>query len=291
MIAKVKCFDRTRQILGLLKNHGPLSFRPLAKMIMPAIKDKKLHASLSRMTKAGLIEKRHERLFRGAGVFYQISQNLTDRKRAATILACSADDLLQPEFRYRELLHTQECAIWGHMFKQQYPSAQLIRDFEFINYEVARQYLSVTNNEPELNPDLLIILPASEYGFSIAIGVEIERTRKPHSKIVEKLNKYANETFVDGVIYVCSQNQIIETVRELYQRRIAPTNMRVKHYAKHFFMFSDAVDIHNSSIENVYNLDLKSSSLNKWITYLGATSFNFRRDEKIKTWGNQIPHV
>lgn len=291
MTERIKCFDRSRHVLQLLKIHGPLSARTLHRLIEPPMKLKKLRNTLTRMCKSGLLVKRLENHFSHTGVFYQASQDPMDRANAAILLNCKKDDLLQPDFRYRELLHTQNCAVWVHTLKRLYPDAIIIRDFEFTNFEVAKQFMSANEDDPDLRPDLLMVLRSTDGQSDIAIALEIEKTRKTNERLLIKLNKYANETFVDGVIYVCSKRRILEVIRDLFVNVIAPSNMRIKHYVKHFFMFSDDIDIHNFRIENVYNCDLETTSITKWISFLRGTSFNFRRDGKIKTWGQDIPHV
>src|ERR1035437_7661091 len=115
MIATYQTKDRGLQILKLLKQHGPLSFRGLLKMIEPKIKDRRLHGSLRILLKNGFIKKRQERVFRGSGVFYQLRQEGVVHDKLSSILKCPPSELLQPFFRSRELMHTEACALLAHL--------------------------------------------------------------------------------------------------------------------------------------------------------------------------------
>ena len=89
------------EILSILKRHGPLSFRGIKQLIKPGRQERKLHLSLARLCKSNLVVKREERIFRGAGTFYQINQDEKYRDRIGIVLACNSNDLLQPFFRSR----------------------------------------------------------------------------------------------------------------------------------------------------------------------------------------------
>ena len=236
--------DRGRRILELLKLHGPLSFRGLKIMIEPKMQDRRLHDAIARIHRNGLIEKRQERVFRGAGVFYQISQHKNSESKLVEILKCTPSDLKQPYFRTRELMHTEACALWAYWLKRWYPGATIIRDYRFYAEPKAREIMLTEQNDFELRPDILMILNRNAAGHSVSIAFEIEKSRKSLRRLQAKLTKYANETGLDGLVYLCDSDEISEPVRRLYESRIMSTSNRIRHYGEHFFLFQNVKNIH-----------------------------------------------
>ncbi|MEZ4873071.1 MAG: hypothetical protein R2827_12700 [Bdellovibrionales bacterium] len=74
MAEVIKKYMRGKQIIQLLKVHGPLSYRSLKRMIEPAMTKGKLLRALQRLQKRNYVERRFERVFAGKGVFYNLCQ-------------------------------------------------------------------------------------------------------------------------------------------------------------------------------------------------------------------------
>ena len=105
---------RGLMILRLLKLHGPLSFRAIKSMMEPKMKNRRLHDSIARLKRKGFIDMRYERIFRGSGVFYQVTQDRSKHKEMAGLMGCRPEELNQAHIQLRELLHSENCALWAH---------------------------------------------------------------------------------------------------------------------------------------------------------------------------------
>lgn len=282
---KIKCYSRSKEILSLLSLYGPLSSRTLIQLITPSIKEKRLQNSLSRLQHKNFVHKRFERVFGGAGTFYQITQTEGARFEIAKFLNCKPAYLKQPQFSYRELLHSQSCAIWSHQLKRLFPEAQLIRDYDFRDNEKAKTILQWSDKQKDLSPDLLLLMPNEASRRISSIAVEVEKSRKSDERLLKKISKYADSSLVDGVVYLCDTDYLAESVRQIYKSRVLHRAYRIKHYADNFFMFSNSLDLKNTDSINLYNAALKNISISIWITYLTKTHLDDRRDHKIETSG------
>jgi hypothetical protein len=271
--------NRGRSILDLLRRYGPLSFRGVKSMIEPPIKDRRLHDAIARVHRNGFVEKRLERVFRGAGVFYQITQDKKKQTDVASILECRPEDLRQPFFRNRELLHAESCAMWTHSLKSAFPEALIIRDFEFYGNPIAQQVLLTDRNNYELRPDMLMTFVSNSGASLTSVAFEIERSRKSERRLIAKLNKYASETLLDGVVYICDSKQTSEPVRRTYESRIMERSLRIRHYKEHFLLFQNEEKKVNAVGAQTFNALSKPVSLEKWIQKLRSTQFTARRDQ------------
>ncbi len=274
--------QRGLQILGLLKRHGPLSSRGLLQLLSPPIQERRLHASLARMVKCGLITKRMERLFRGTGVFYQISQKNVVSAAIAVTLGCEQSEVKQPYFISRELLHSESCAMWIHYLEQEFPDALVIRDFEFSRNADAVEILYVEEDDFEFVPDILLIFPRTENTPMVSVGVEIERSRKTELRIRNKLKKYANETLLDGVIYLCESDDVSNEIRRVYRSSVLGKSIRINHYGNNFLLTQD--ELLNSKKNKIKMLNVKTQIIfiKEWVCTLRKFDRADRRDENFR---------
>ena len=289
MSRAIQTKDRGIQILRLLKQHGPLSFRALKHMIEPQIKERKLHNCIARLVKNGLILRRQERVFRGTGVFYQLTQDIQSREKIAIILKCRADDLSQAFFRSRELLHTEACAFLVHRLRKLFPDAQLTRDFEFYNSASANEILLTERSDYELQPDVLMSFGGGAGQARVSVAFEIERSRKSERRLAAKLHKYANETALDGVVYICDSEQISKPVQQVFKTKINPKSLRIRHYGEYFLLSSNEPSELFSGETKMFNSSVTPVMFVTWITQLRSTALTRRRNQTFEEGAVSCP--
>jgi hypothetical protein len=275
MIAPNRHRNRGKEILGLLRRHGPLSADVLLRMTTPPMKKKKLLRSLSILHGRGLTESRR---IGSAQTFYSISQALSSRDQVAVVLECQADDLLQPLLRRQDWIHNQWSEFWIHLLSHHFPEAEVVREQVIMKHEMAKRVLLASDTECDLLPDFLLIFPKDNLKRSVAVAFEIERTRKSNARIVRKLRKYANKTQVDGLVYICDSGRLSETIRGLYLESQASQAFRIKHYAENFFIFSDAINTNESPLERIFDATGKPISMVEWCMKLRSTKPTLRRN-------------
>lgn len=281
----IKSYSRGRSILQLLKNHGPLSSKAITKIIKPPMKNKRVLGSLLCLSKNNLIEKRYEKIFRGSGTFYQLSQDKESRERISKMIDCQPDELFQPHFRYRELLHNESIALCADKFLELFTDCKIIRDFEFPQSPIAQRVMLTGANNFEVRPDLLLISQGKEANQIVSIAVEIERSRKTNARIVSKLKKYADRTLIDGVIYFCNSRQLIDVVNSLYRKKALTRSSRIGHYSENFMLFSQLENGEPTSPLQIHNSMGQVVRVQDWMRNLKTTSRNERRDLNFKTLG------
>jgi hypothetical protein len=76
-------YERGKQILRTLAEHGPLSRRALDEILYPKIDVRRLQDSLRRLYERGLIMKKYDRIFHNAAVYYQIARGPVARREVA----------------------------------------------------------------------------------------------------------------------------------------------------------------------------------------------------------------
>lgn len=271
--------DRARHILQLLAQHGPLSHSALKQMLSPPVQSRRLHDAIARLERKGFVSKRNEKVFGRHGIFYQLNQDSRALEAASQFLNKPVSDLAQPHFRYRELLHSESCALWSHELRK-LRSPKLVRDFDFEKDKSAKEIMLTDGQEMDLRPDILLTFPASATENPTVIAVEVEKTRKTFSRLRQKLLKYANGTHVDGLIYACDSDQIANAIQQVYQAKPLRQSKRIGHYWGNFLLFGDAMAIHTEGVPGMFNSLMEPVCLKEWTTYLRATRFNFRRDGK-----------
>lgn len=290
MAEVINKYVRGKQIIHLLKTHGPLPYRTLKRMIEPAMTKDKLLKALKRLQKKNYVERRFENVFSGRGVFYNLCQQEETLKEMAEFMSVEVDELKQPHFRHRELLHSECCALWVHVLMKMFPEANIVRDFDFQNSKSAEKVMLTSAQELDLHPDLLLIFPESKSQNEIAIAVEIERTPKTVRRLRQKLKKYANGTHVDGVIYLCDTQHITNSIFKVYSEKPLQDSKRVGHYSDNFLLFGDSLSIHTERFLELFNSRFKAVFLPNWITYLRDTRLNSRRDSNFKMGIPRSPH-
>ena len=248
-------------------------------MLEPTIKDRKLHNCIARLVKNGLISKRQERVFRGTGVFYQLTQDPRGRENVAIVLKCSTAELLQPFFRSRELLHTEACALLVHRLSTLFPDALLTRDFEFYNNASASEILLTERGDHELQPDVLMSFRSGAGQPRVSVAFEIERSRKSERRLVAKLHKYANETTLDGVVYICESEQISKPVRQVFKTKINPKSPRIRHYGEYFLLSSNEPSELFSGQTKMFNSSVTPVMFVTWLAQLRSTALTRRRNQ------------
>jgi hypothetical protein len=274
---------RGKDILNLLLKHGPLSFSALDRMLVPKMKKKRLKEAILRMKRKGYIT---SRLVGDNKTFYQFSQQPEKRSVTANYLGCHPKDLVQLLSSRRNWLHSEGCEFWIFHLAILFPHAKIIRETDFVDNLLAQRIMLIDKNELELRPDFLLVFPKTDEEQLVAIAVEVERSRKSNRRLIAKLNKYANKTLVDGLLYICETDGLVETIRLLYKNKVLDRAHRIKHYANNFFLFSDAINTHCDPTTLVYNSNQEPVSLLNWISYLKSTKRNFRRDNEFALVGS-----
>lgn len=259
---------RAKEILTLLKDHGPLTAKNISLMVEPPMRNKKIYEALLRLKNRGLVNVRSERIIARGCSIYQLQQDLRARENTSKIIGVHPESLQQPYFRYREILHNDNCAVVAHNLKKQYPDAVLVRDFEFERSDIAKKIMLSEENDRDVKPDILLIFYNSNKKNITSIAFEIEKSRKDNRRLNAKLKKYASQSRVDGVVYICDENRIKEALLDSFINKVSPRAVRVKHYINYFLMFAENKNIQISPNDNLYDLNRKTVSLEKWISFL-----------------------
>lgn len=278
MAESVRPYQRGGQILRILKSYGPLSLKGISEIIAPAMKERRLQDSLKRLVAKGFVTKRFEKLFGRAGIFYQLSQDERYFEEIAKLLQCQPSDLKQPQFRYRELIHSQECALWSFRMSKIFPEAIIVREYDFNKHKYISTVLLSIQTDTALRPDIILMFRGNEETGVVVVAAEIERNPKSKKRLEHKLKKLVSRTLLDGVIYICDSKQIERNLRTIYQSRILEHALRIKQYGENFLLFTDGRGTSIGDGPILYNTQLKPVLFRDWIHNFKTTAVRTRRN-------------
>ena len=228
-------YERGKQVLKILAEYGPLSRRALHTLLEPGLEDRRLRDCLQRLCERGLLTKKYDRIFQNshnAALYYQIARNPHARRNVASLIGITPDQLDVPGPKHQALIHWEECALWADQFKRKFPQAKVLRENQFFGDPVIQNILKNKDNPFETNPDLLILHPSPADDDPTAVAVEIEKNRKSSKRIFNKLKKYASATLLDGVIYICDTDAILQSIDVIFKSRVLERSPR--YAAEHF---------------------------------------------------------
>ncbi len=189
---------------------------------------------------------------------------------------------LPPLLRRGNWFHNRWCEYWISKFRKAFPDCEIIRDDSLGSHGIAKEALLSKGDLSDVLPDFLVIFPERAPHRRITVAFEIERTRKSNLRIHEKLKKYLDETRIDGLVYVCDNARLAETIRMLYVEKLQARSQRTKHYGSNFFLFSDSMSAGPDPLSRLYNANAQKVSLENWCHTLRTTKPENRNDSKFK---------
>jgi hypothetical protein len=264
-----KPYERQPQVLRLLAEHGPLSAQGIRACLSPPPSPRALRFVLQRLYRHRLLARRYDRVSRH--VFHQLAQNPLARNLVAASISLPSEELVQPHFRHAELLHSEDCAIWCELLRLILPNVRVQRDYQFSACVEAQEILLSRGEERDLAPDILLVAPTPNGTDRIYIAVEIERSAKGEKRLIRKLRKYAEQTRLDGLIYICGSASIQRKLLAVYKSKVADRALRISHYADDFFLFADGRADIRSGEPLMLNAAGKNVPLRSWMRTLGET--------------------
>lgn len=276
MSNKVYCPNRAEDILDLFVEHGPLSISTLSAMLKPPMKIPKIRKSLYRLVKKGILKSSK---YNGLKSFYYISQNAKSINYLCEKYKLTPEQLNDPGIHGREWIHNEICEYWIFLLKKCYPTCRIVREKDFDYDDFAKRAIIVSENEPCIRPDFLLILPESNDLRLVIIAFEIERTKKQKNRLMEKLIKYADRSFVDGVIYICSSEEILNAISKLFQTQIMFDSLRIGNYGEKFILFSDNFNTRVTLVDSFFDVTGNRLNFLNWIEYLKTTPPHLRNNK------------
>lgn len=277
---------RGNEVLLHLKNHGPLSTPIIQRMMNPWMRKNSVKKSLDVLRYNGLIRRWYILGGKSGLAFYEIAQSPEARETVASRLKCHPDELIKPFYRRQDLMHHQWTEYWIYRFQERYPEAEIIRESEIDSNEFAKQTLIVLSKDArEVYPDFLLVLPKEDGRGKCLVAVEIERTRKSAKRIRRKLKKYATETHIDGLLYVCEDGRLKTTIADLWANLTDHEILHIGFYRNYFLLLSSANGDHSQPFDGFMRMDFKYVNIDEWITILRTTKREHARKVKFENLG------
>lgn len=279
-LEKSRSYERRRDLLRILAEHGPMTLRGIEVCLDKQSSRRSLRDVLTRLYRRGILSRRHDQITRR--VFHQIGQHPQARRQAAEILKTTECAISQPYFRHAELLHSEQCAVWTELLRLLFPTAKVQRDFQLTSESEAQALLLSRAEGRDLLPDILLTQEAKAPCRKISVAVEIERTVKSKARLHKKLRKYAEQTRLDGLVYVTSSASLQGRILEIYRSKVMARALRISHYGRHFLLFSDGSFDRTAGELRLLDANMENVSLTAWLTTLVETKDMGRNDARFK---------
>jgi hypothetical protein len=276
MISTKRPNVRGAELMRLLVKHEALSFGGLQTLMAPTITEKRLRDVLARLIKRRLVRRRLFNLFGGSAVFFEIAEPIRSDLHIASVHSSL-------------LIHNESCSLSVERLGRGFPSARFVREHAIPRDEVLRTVMKFKKGTYDTLPDVLMILPSETGPEPIYIAVEIERSVKSVKRLVRKFSKFALRTKLDGVIYLSEDEGVLTTLAARYQKDIAPSGLRVKHYRDHFFLTASCPTKQVFELENLRNSVNAPVSLKDWMRLLATTPMLKRRENAFLDSGGVRP--
>jgi hypothetical protein len=285
--------ELTKRRLGvarLLSKYGPLSIRGIEACTTPPLARRKLNQVLLGMERCGQLTRRFANQFGRAAVFYRLPGNPAFMSRVADALETNVESMAEQGVRSFDLLHIESCGMWAEYLACLFPEARVIHENQFSRHPELSSVFLQRDLDREFIPDLVAVFPSERDDELVYVAFEIERSPKAKERLVRKLRKYADETRFDGLVYICSSDDISTHLNSVYNASVLKQSNRVKHYGENFFLFSDGTTNVGAEDPVVFNASLEPTNLRRWVSSLSASSLFDRRDSKFKD-GQSCPQT
>lgn len=267
---------RGTDIINLFVEHGPLSISTLSAMLLPPMKISKIRKSIYRLIDKGILKSSN---YNSLKSFYYISQSSQAIKYLCEKYKFLPEQLTDPGVHGREWIHNEICEYWIYLLKKYYPTCKIVREKDFDHDDLAKRAMIVSENEQTNRPDFLFILPETNDSFLVVVAFEIERMKKQKNRLMEKLTKYADRSFVDGVVYVCSGEEILKAISKIFQNQNMTESLRIGNYGEIFILFSDNFNTKTTLSDSLFGVTGKTINFLSWIEYLKITPQNLRNNK------------
>jgi DNA-binding Lrp family transcriptional regulator len=267
---------RSKQILSILREHGPLSLPVLAQSLEPPMARRKCREVIKNLKEKGLVRRFNSYLPQNAGNFYSLAMTKNERRRIAELLKENPESFDVCFVRGAELRHGEQCALWAEYLKSLYPEARVVRDWELHKHEEVKDSFVAYNEDRDLLPDIVISFCRKLDQEPLLIAVEVERTRKGTSRLVKKVKSLVMQTQLDGVIYVCADFEIGEALRLAFATSEITKSRRIGAYASDFILFSTFDALAGRLGPRYVNATLQVRSLEEWVRTMRETTVRMR---------------
>jgi len=261
-----------KEIQSIIEQYHPIDIRTIQRLTQPTMKLKNVRKALGHLRNKNVVD-----MLVGSdkSFYYQPLHVWRDGSP-------SMDSDFAPMPRRQNLFHDQWCYYWEAMMKREVPELKVVRECNIANDDFSKSVLRINGEDIEALPDLLLLLPLRKSDENVCVAVEIERTRKSDKRILRKLRTYAEETHLDGLIYICDTARLANTIRSLYENGFLAKSKRIRNYGKHFFLFSDCMSASDRPFDRLFNADAEPVQFSKWLNELRSTERNFRRDDQFR---------
>lgn len=278
MFNSLRIGERGKQILQTLFENGPSSSATLRAVIEPTMTVRKMNGAIRRLRVLGLVRSRHTSVKHFAGRYHELAAGQGHRTLLSEVLGIPLERFRTIPGGTEALEHWQDCTVWAKRLRSIFPDAKVVRDFELARNAELLGRTRLTAQEGDLLPDLLLCFPKVRADLEPTfVGIEIERTRKTKQRIGQKLRRFAAQTALDSVLYLCPRPKVGESVAQSFVVRKCSEIFRIEHFARNFLLIADSrsQDTYEIHASNPFG---EAIAFTKWIHFIRERRGIERRD-------------
>lgn len=281
--------ERGRQILQTLFENGPSSSATLRAVIEPPMNERKMNAAIRRLRDLGLVRNRHTSVRSFAGRYHELASGDGHRMILSQLLNTPLERFKTIPGGTEALEHWQECTVWAKRLHTLFPDAKVVRDFELAKNAALLERTRLTGAEGELLPDLLLCFPRIRADLDpLFVGIEIERTQKSRQRIGQKLRRFATQSALDTVLYLCPRPKLGQKIAQSFVVKKCAEVFRIEHFANNFLLIADS-QRQNAHEIHALNPFGEAIALTEWIQFIRERRGIERRGFDGKTGARNSP--
>jgi hypothetical protein len=209
-----------------------------------------------------------ENFLHSYAVFYQINQSKENLDSLSLLMNRDCNFLKQKYVRMRELLHEQACARLHFHLKPEISPCKYFKGLAKVQKGISSEvFCDGLGERPR--PDLLMRVPLRtpferNENAHARIAIEYEKSRKTIKRIQEKLDCYAYEAYLDGMIWLVDDDSLGDLIKTIYKYQ-RKNSSRVSHYFEEYVLFGRSGKNIEESLSNLHMINGKKVELEDWV--------------------------
>ena len=234
---KIKKSCRTRNVLQVLKDHGPLTARGISEFTDPYLSSKEVHRVVGRLREQNLIYMRSKNPS-DFPACYQILQRSWARKKTAHVLGCDPDDLLQPQHRFPWVYSNLRVARWYTALRNALPNIIVLRRHEIIEQGWMEKLYSTLQKDKKYYPDFMLISEKDHDGKRKIVPIKFADAMLVDYKIHVSTMRAAKNKSISGQVYIGEDYFLEDIYNHIMEYKFQQFLERKRVRTNDFFAFS-----------------------------------------------------
>ncbi len=281
--------NRGVEVLKLVQRFRLLSTKSIHLMLKIQPTQREVRRIVSVLIKKGLLVKANEYVSGSASNYICLSQTTRARASIARILGLNTSEISRQRPSYAQFIHEDMLSRIQFSIEKAFPGSITARDWEIYKSSVPEIVFPRGHTQDSFYPDLVVGIPKdlAHKGFNRSafswVAIELERSRKKHSRVNAKLRDYAEQTGFDGLLYLLPESILENRYQQYFHNEATSRAAHLKGLKEAFFATTHLPKEFFNLHSHILNCGKRQLSTHAWLTFLRDSS---RQDRDVQ-WKHQ----